>query len=100
MKIVKKSHIRESPASGPLRGVEFRRNETGEELSGSSTCRISGEMRHSGADYRFRDEEIDPPRGRPFGGGGIHRNRGVWGFQPPSSYLKGFNFQKEIIQVL
>jgi hypothetical protein len=33
------------PASGPLRGVEFRKD--------SPTCRISGEMRHGGADYRF-----------------------------------------------
>jgi len=41
--------------------------------------RLRASFRHGGADYRFLSEEIDPPRGRPFGGGGIHRNRGYGG---------------------
>ena len=28
---------------------------------------------------------LDPPRGRPVGGGGTPRSLGVWGHQPPSS---------------
>jgi hypothetical protein len=66
-----------------------------EKISYKRVPRLRASPRHGGADYRFLDPEIDPPRGRPFGGGGIHRNTGVWGFQPPSSYLKGFNFHKK-----
>jgi hypothetical protein len=49
-------------------------------------------MRHGGADYRFHSEEIDPPRGRPCGGGGIHRNWGYGGFNPHDHIGKDSTF--------
>ncbi len=85
MKIVKKSHIRESPASGPLRGT-----------AGQITVFfIRGLIRRGGAPSGTAEGCGEDFRQKIVDCGGIHRKWGVWGVQPPSSDPEGIDFHRK-----
>jgi hypothetical protein len=47
----------------------------------------------------FFFNRLDPPRGRPAGGGGIHHFLGAWGSQPPSLIYEVANFHAKLLDI-